>query len=88
MKSLQVSEASSSVTELVKSTICAKVTHPHFAKPFYSPACTLSCSDFCGSKHKQQNPKCASDPHKVGKYLLFTKYLFRLLKYFDSIPFY
>ena len=68
-KTPQVFKASSSVTELVKSTICAKVNYPHFSKPFYSPACTLSCSDFCGSKHNKRKPKCASDPHKVEKYL-------------------
>ena len=63
---LQVQGAPISVTEMVKSSVCAKVSFNHISKPFYNPCCTLNCKDICGSTHRKGRPKC-QEYHQVRK---------------------
>ena len=61
---LQVHGAPSSVTEMVKASVCSKVSFSHISKPFYNPCCTLNCKDICGSSHRKVKPKC-EEYHQV-----------------------
>ena len=61
-------EAPSSVTELVKKTVCPKITRPHMKESFYSPNCVLTCKEVCAGKHRKRNPKC-HDVHQVKNHI-------------------
>ena len=53
------------VSELVKKSVCGKVSAEHMGKDFYSPCCVLQCKDICGSRHSKRADKCSPLMHKV-----------------------
>ena len=76
----QVREAPTTVTQLVKTTVCPKTSVPWLTKDFYSPTCILSCKEVCGAKHSKRSPKCGKI-HQViwTAFSHFSSCLLRLL---------
>ena len=49
---LQVKNQTSSIDEMLKSSVCKKATVPHMKKTIYDPSCLVYCADLCGVRCK------------------------------------
>ena len=53
------------MSELVKKSVCMKVSVQHMGKDFYSPCCVLRCKDIYGSRHNMRADKYTPILHTV-----------------------
>ena len=49
---MQVKNQTTSIDEMLKSSVCKKTTVPHMKKTVYDPSCLLYCAELCGVRCK------------------------------------